>query len=99
MKDCIFCSIANGPAGKLVWQNDIAVAFKDANPSAPIHILVVPKEHVKNLDELEDVQLGGEMLQAVREVATQVGVKKPYKVMIYGELVHHLHFHVMGESS
>ena len=52
MKDCIFCEIANGDESKLVWQNDVAAAFKSIAPEAKIHVLVVPKQHVKNIDAL-----------------------------------------------
>ncbi|MDB5178091.1 MAG: histidine triad nucleotide-binding protein [Patescibacteria group bacterium] len=99
--DCLFCSIANGDAEKLVWQNDIAAAFKDIHPQAAVHILVVPKQHILNLDHLDDPELAGQLLLAVREVAHAVGLKGGWRVRVNngrsaGQVVDHLHFHVLG---
>lgn len=101
MNDCLFCSIANGDPSKLVWQNDMAAAFNDIYPKAPVHILVVPKSHLANLDELEDKDLAGKLLMAVREAAHDAGLKGRYRVMInngktVGQSVEHLHFHILG---
>ena len=102
MKDnCLFCSIANGDPDKLIWQNEVAAAFKDIHPQAPVHILVVPKQHIENLDHLEDPELAGELLLAVREVAHAAGVKGAWKVKINngekaGQVILHLHFHIIG---
>jgi histidine triad (HIT) family protein len=101
MENCIFCSIANGDPEKLIWQNEVAVAFKDIHPAAPVHILVAPKQHVENLDHLEDTELAGKLLMAVREVAHQSGLKGGWKVKVnngssVGQTVPHLHFHILG---
>jgi histidine triad (HIT) family protein len=101
MKDCLFCSIANGDPEKLVWQNDIAAAFVDIHPKAPVHVLVVPKRHVAMLDDLDDAELAGQLLLAVREVAHAQGLVGRYKVQVNngrlaGQVIDHLHFHVMG---
>lgn len=98
MNDCIFCSIANGDPEKLIWQNEVAAAFKDIHPKAPVHVLVVPKQHVKNLDALDDEKLAGQMLMAVREVIKQLGIIEANKVLIHGIELDHLHFHVMSDS-
>jgi len=102
MNDCLFCSIANGKAESLVWQNEVAAAFNDIHPKAPTHILVVPKQHVENLDALDDVELGGKLLVAVREAAHAVGLKGRYRVALNngrpaGQVIDHLHFHVLGD--
>ncbi len=104
MNDCLFCSIANGDAEKLVWSNDIAAAFNDINPKAPVHILVVPKQHITNLNELDDAELAGKLLMAVREVADKVGVKGAYRVHLNngkaaGQVIPHLHWHILARSS
>lgn len=101
MNDCIFCSIANGDKEKLVWHNDVAVAFKDLYPKAPVHVLVVPKQHIENLNDLADPELAGKLLLAVREVAETMGVKDGWKLKVnngakVGQTVPHLHFHIMG---
>jgi histidine triad (HIT) family protein len=103
MKDCLFCSIANGDAEKLVWQNDVAAAFKDIHPKAPVHLLVVPKVHVEKLDDLDDEALAGQMLMAVREVAHAAGLKGRFRVALNngrpaGQVIDHLHFHVLGST-
>lgn len=104
MNDCLFCSIANGDVEKLVWSNDVAAAFNDINPKAPVHILVVPKQHIENLDELDDPGLAGKLLMAVREVAVQAGVKGAYRVHLNngeaaGQVIPHLHWHILARSS
>lgn len=97
MKDCIFCSIANGDPEKLIWQNDVAAAFKTIEPEAKVHVLVVPKRHVKNIDALDDEQLAGQMIMAVREVNRKLGLVEANKIVIQGIDIDHLHFHVMSD--
>jgi histidine triad (HIT) family protein len=99
MNECIFCEIVkeDNPQ-KLIWQNDIAVAFKSVNPLAPVHVLVVPKRHVKNLDALDDEKLAGQMIMAVREVIKQLGLVEANKVLVHGLEIDHLHFHIMSDQ-
>ncbi len=104
MNDCLFCGIANGSVEHLLWQNEHAAAFKDIHPKAPIHILIVPKRHVENLDALDDPNLAGQLLLAVREVAHTVGLKGRYRVALNngrpaGQIIDHLHFHLLGQSA
>jgi histidine triad (HIT) family protein len=104
MEDCIFCSIANGDPEKLVWHNDVAAAFKDLHPDAPVHLLVVPKRHIQSLDQLDDTQLAGQMLMAAREVAHAAGVQNAWRLRVNtgakaGQVIDHLHFHVLGVRS
>ena len=100
--DCIFCKIINGDFNtEFVYENDYAVVFKDINPKAPVHLLVVPKTHVASLNELEDKKLMGELLSAVKETTKKIGLKS-YKTLINtgkeaGQEVFHLHLHIMGE--
>ena len=56
MEDCIFCKIANGEIGTLIYENEFVAAFDDLNPQAPVHTLIVPKKHIENI---EDLQIGG----------------------------------------
>jgi len=98
MKDCIFCAIVRGESGKLVWENEVAAAFLSINPAAAVHVLVVPKQHVKNIDALDDENLAGQMLMAVREVIKLYGLVEANKVLLNGEQIDHLHFHVMSDS-
>jgi histidine triad (HIT) family protein len=100
MKDCLFCSIA-GDSTKLIWENDVAAAFNDIHPKADVHVLVVPKKHYLNLDELDDPVLAGQLLMAVREVAHTLNVKDRWKVKVNnghmaGQVIDHLHFHILS---
>jgi histidine triad (HIT) family protein len=102
-EDCLFCQIANDST-KLIWENQVAAAFNDIHPKAPVHVLVVPKRHVEQLDALTDEALAGALLLAVREVARQTGIQRGYQVRIHngwaaGQEVDHLHFHVMGDPA
>ena len=101
-EDCIFCKIINGDFNtEFVYENDYVVVFKDINPKAPIHLLVVPKTHVASLNELEDKNLMAELLMAVKETTKKIGLKS-YKTLINtgkeaGQEVFHLHIHILGE--
>lgn len=103
MTDCIFCKIINGDFNtEFIYENDYVVVFKDINPKAPIHLLIVPKVHVESLNELEDKALMGELLQAVKDVTKKIGLKS-YKTLINtgkeaGQEVFHLHVHVLGNK-
>ena len=98
MKDCIFCAIVRGESGKLVWENEVAAAFLSISPAAPVHVLVVPKQHVKNIDALDDEHLAGKLIMAVREVIKLYGLEEANKVLIQGKEIDHLHFHVMSDE-
>lgn len=101
-EDCIFCKIINGDFNtEFVYENEYVVVFKDINPKAPIHLLVVPKTHIASLNELEDKNLMAELLMAVKETTKKIGLKS-YKTLINtgkeaGQEVFHLHVHILGE--
>lgn len=103
MEDCIFCKIINGDFNtEFVYENEHVVVFKDINPKAPVHLLVVPRVHVASLNELEDKNLMGELLQAVKETTKKIGLKS-YKTLINtgkeaGQEVFHLHVHILGNK-
>ena len=100
--DCIFCKIINGDFNtEFVYENDYVVVFKDINPKASVHLLVVPRVHVASLNELEDKNLMAELLSAVKETTKKIGLKS-YKTLINtgkeaGQEVFHLHIHILGE--
>ncbi len=102
-ENCIFCKIINGDFNtEFVYENDYVVVFNDINPKAPIHMLVVPKVHVESLNELEDKNLMGELLMAVKETTKKIGLKS-YKTLINtgkeaGQEVFHLHIHILGNK-
>ena len=101
MGDCIFCKIANGDFGtEFLYEDEDVVAFKDINPKAPVHFLVIPKKHYKDLTELDDVNLLGKLLCAVRKVCKKEGVSG-YRTVINtgadaGQEVFHIHIHILG---
>lgn len=100
-EDCIFCKIANKQiSSSLVYEDDNIVAFKDLNPHAPTHILVVPKQHFDSLNELENITLMGQLLNAIKKITKQLGIKD-YRTVINtgasaGQTVFHLHIHLMA---
>lgn len=101
MSDCIFCKIINGDfSTEFVYENDSAVVFKDINPKADIHLLVVPKLHVESLNELNDKDLLGELMMTVKAVTEKLSIKS-YKTLINtgkdaGQEVFHLHIHILA---
>lgn len=104
-EDCLFCRIASGEAeAEIVDEDERWVAFRDVNPQAPTHVLVIPREHVASVEELADDQrdLAGELLLAARDVARQEGLAEDgYRVVANthreaGQSVFHLHLHVLG---
>ena len=100
MEDCIFCKIAGGAFGtEFVYEDETAVVFKDINPKADIHLLVVPKEHVADLNECSE-ELIGKLMAVVKKVTVKEGIKS-YKTLINtgkdaGQEVFHLHIHILS---
>lgn len=104
MQGCIFCQIAAGEKGSLVWESDRVAVFNDINPKALVHLLVIPKAHIENLDRLDDPVLAAELLMAVKTVAAQKGLAGAYKIQVNngkqaGQEVDHLHLHVLGDPA
>jgi histidine triad (HIT) family protein len=106
MSECIFCRIASGeiPA-KLVAQTADAVAFRDLNPQAPTHVLVVPRAHLPNAaatDSEEGERIAGRLVRLAAQVAEQLGLgAKGYRLVMNagpdgGQSVAHLHVHLLG---
>ena len=103
--DCIFCQIASGTIpGGIVYQDDEIVAFRDINPKAPVHILIIPRKHIASLDQMEesDAALAGRMVAVANKLAEEEGVAdKGYRLAVNcgkegGQLVPHLHMHLLG---
>jgi histidine triad (HIT) family protein len=101
--DCLFCRIVAGeiPA-QIVASDDDCVAFRDINPQAPTHILIVPRRHVRSLDDLDDPGLIGTAMRTAAELARREGiVEDGYRTVINtnagaGQTVFHLHVHLLG---
>ena len=102
MSDCIFCKIAAGeiPSNK-VYEDDKMIAFKDLEPAAPVHVLLVPKAHADNVMAAAPA-LVGYMLGKVAEIAEKLGVKESgFRLVVNtgkdgGQTVQHLHIHLIG---
>ncbi|WP_416673371.1 histidine triad nucleotide-binding protein [Egbenema bharatensis] len=87
----------------IIYEDDLCLAFKDVNPQAPVHVLVVPKQPVAKLADAEsqDHALMGHLLLTVKRVADQLGLTNGYRVVINtgndgGQTVYHLHLHILG---
>jgi histidine triad (HIT) family protein len=105
MNECIFDQIIEGRIpSKKVWESDNILAFWDINSQAPVHVLIIPKKHVENLNFVSegDKDLLGELMLAVPKVAKALGIdKNGYRLIINngenaGQLVSHLHIHLIG---
>ncbi len=102
--DCIFCKIINGEFGtEFVAQNQHAVAFKDINPQAKVHILVVPREHTTNISEMESAASLVGLFELIREVAKQ-NTDGQFRLQFNsgsreGQSVFHTHAHVLSAQS
>lgn len=100
--DCIFCKIIAGeiPSQK-VYEDERVLAFRDINPQAPVHVLIVPKKHLKNVLECDD-ETAAAVLRAIREIARSEGVSvSGFRVVTNcgrdgAQSVEHLHFHLLG---
>jgi histidine triad (HIT) family protein len=108
MEGCLFCRIVAGDVPSTsVLDTDTCYAFRDINPAAPVHVLVVPKEHLDSLESVgsSQVVLLGDLVDAIRAVAAKEGIAESgYRVVTNvgedaGQLVKHLHFHVIGGRS
>lgn len=103
--DCLFCKIAAGdiPAD-IVYQDERVIAFRDISPKAPVHVLVIPKDHVPTINDLEESHdsLVGQLFLGAKAVARQEGVDdEGYRVVMNcnagaGQTVFHIHLHVLG---
>lgn len=104
---CIFCMILEGKIPSApVYQDELCYAFADINPQAPVHVLIVPREHFASLDEVNESRkpLVGHLLWAAAEIARQKGLGKGYRAVLNtgadgGQTVDHLHVHLLGGRS
>jgi histidine triad (HIT) family protein len=102
-EDCLFCRIIRQeiPA-KLVFEDEHCVAFRDINPQAPVHVLVVPRDHVPSLNQAHNPAMLGHLQLAAAEIAKREGIAEPgYRTVITttrgaGQTVFHIHLHLLG---
>jgi len=105
MSDCLFCGIVEGKIkGNIVYQDDSVVAFKDINPKAPVHVLIIPRKHVAGVLDLtaEDGALIGHIFAVAARLARERGIADSgFRVVVNsgadaGQSVFHLHYHLLG---
>ncbi|MGE5626037.1 MAG: histidine triad nucleotide-binding protein [Bacillota bacterium] len=105
MSDCLFCKMAAGEIRpSMVLETPSLIAFRDINPQAPTHVLVVPRKHIATLNGVQaaDTGLVGEMLLAAQKIARQEGIAESgYRIVMNcnadgGQTVFHIHMHVLG---
>ena len=106
--DCLFCKIAAGeiPSTK-VYEDDLVYAFRDIEPQAPVHVLIIPKQHIASLNEINDENCAivGHIFKVAAEIAKNEGVAEDgYRIVTNigengGQTVKHLHYHMLGGRS
>lgn len=107
MNDCIFCKIANGDIpSDFIYEDEKMVAFKDINPQAPVHLLLVPKVHIESTDSIdeENEHLIGHIFRIASQIAKDFGLENGYRIVNNckedgGQTVDHIHFHLLGGRS
>ena len=104
--DCLFCKIARREIpSKLVYESDDCIALRDIDPKAPVHILVIPREHIPSLDAATDASLVGRLALVAAQIARQEGIAESgYRTVFNtnrdaGQTVFHLHLHLLGGRS
>ncbi len=108
MADCLFCKIVKGeiPSTK-VYEDEKVYAFNDVSPEAPVHVLIVPKEHIASANDLseENISIVSDIMLAAKKIAEEKGIsEKGYRIVNNcgedgGQSVKHLHFHLLGGRS
>lgn len=105
MSDCLFCKMVAGEIKPdVVYENEFVLAFRDLNPQAPVHILIIPKKHITSIDDIadEDCALMGEIMLAAKHIAQIEGLSESgYRTVFNckqdgGQEVYHIHLHLMG---
>ena len=108
MEDCIFCKIIKGeiPSEK-IYEDDMVLSFKDIEPAAPVHVLIIPKKHIDSINDLteEDSKIIAHIYLVAKQIAAELGIdEKGYRIVTNcgegaGQTVHHVHFHLLGGRS
>lgn len=103
--DCLFCKILEGeiPA-EVIYESETALAFRDINPKAPLHVLVIPRKHIATINDIEkdDEAIIGSLYTAAREIAAKEGMAdEGYRAVMNcnesaGQSVFHIHLHLLG---
>ncbi len=104
--NCLFCKIVNHSIkSDIVYEDDTYCVFKDINPQAPLHWLIIPKEHIDSLNELDSIEIAGGLLKLAAKLAKEQGYEKEgYRTVINcqagaGQTVFHIHLHLLAGRS
>ena len=104
-EDCLFCKIVKGEIpSEFLHEDDTCVVFRDINPHAPVHLLIVPKKHIRSINDLNgsETDIVGKMMLVARDMAAREGVARSgYKLLFNvekggGQVIFHLHLHLIG---
>ena len=105
MSDCLFCKMVAGEIKPdVVFEDDAVMAFRDANPQAPLHVLIIPRVHIATTNDLteENADIVGKLYLAAKQIAADEGVAEPgYRMVMNcnpgaGQSVYHIHLHLLG---
>lgn len=105
MSDCLFCKMVSGEIQPdVVYEDDAVLAFRDVNPQAPTHVLVIPKVHIATTNDLdqENIAIVGQLYLAAQQIAGDEGIAEPgYRMVMNcnpeaGQSVYHIHLHLLG---
>lgn len=103
--ECIFCKIVKKEINaKTIYEDDDVLAFRDINPQAPVHVLIIPKRHIPSLNEIsdEDTQILGKIQKVAKEIAERENISRTgYRIVLNagrdaGQAVFHVHYHLLG---
>jgi histidine triad (HIT) family protein len=105
--DCVFCKIANGEIfSEILYQDEEIIAFRDANPRAPTHILIIPKKHIPSLADMseEEIPIAEHLIKVAYNIAKENGIAEGgYRLVInagkeWGQEIQHLHLHLLSKK-
>ena len=104
---CLFCNIAAGQSGELIYQDSHIVAFNDIAPQAPVHLLIIPRRHVETLNQIniEDMDLLGKMILIAKQLAEKNNIAESGYRLVFncnragGQVIFHIHLHLLGGRS
>lgn len=107
MEDCLFCKIAAGQIpSKRIYEDDRVIAFHDIEPQAPVHFLVIPREHISGADKIteENSDIVGHIFAVIAKITKDLGCGDDFRVVnncgtLAGQTVKHMHFHVLAKRS
>lgn len=104
MSDCLFCKIVNGEIpGDRIYEDETVLAFRDIQPQAPVHVLIIPKAHISAASAItpENSAVVAHIFEVIPQIAEKLGVSDGFRVITNsgesaGQSVHHLHFHLLA---